>query len=43
MIHRPLTDSRLNLIAYQSCGPLKDAPPHHHKESTGHNELIRYV
>jgi hypothetical protein len=30
-------------IAFQSCGPLNDAPPHHHKESTRHNELIRNV
>jgi hypothetical protein len=27
-------------IAYQSCGPLKNAPPQHHKESTRYNELI---
>ena len=30
-------------IAYQSCGPLKNAPPHHHKESTRQHELIRHV
>ena len=30
-------------IAYQSCGPLKNAPPHHHKESTRQYELIRNV
>lgn len=29
--------------AYQSCGPLKNAPPPTYKESTRQNELIRYV
>jgi hypothetical protein len=39
----PFAHSPVIWIAYQSCGPLKNAPPHHHKESTRHNELIRYV